>query len=416
MADSLNIPPLLLPGKRNPETQRRVSGRQSHASYASWISSLANPDAEPTTPPPPVPTINIDLHSPASTVRTVRLASVPISRVASPFDPDMESQQSTSTHDEKEITHIKYGMTTVEEVSEQPASPVTRVGRARSLVDGLVSGLRNLPRAVTHSQLYDRMSIGRESSRTSHFTDNRATVTDFSHDGEMSLKFPPGPFPIGPFVLAPPFGMPPMMPGSAPMSVSHAETSKLGSEADTETRAGRIGSLLAEIQRMPWISPRVAVDYIPGERRSTSPSTKVSSSWYTITAPSTPSDISNPWQTLPEPWFPPTELPTMAEEPEAEEQEAEDDKENAEERLREIREELQEKARQLGDLRQVVEHQKMHISALEGELAEVQKADEADLHRRRSSVRGQSLRARDSLRVSRHTSVRVSRPSSSFFD
>ena len=104
----------------------------------------------------------------------------------------------------------------------------------------------------------------------------------------------------------------------------------------------------------------------------------------------------------------------MTEEPEAEAEAAEEDKENAEGRLKEIREELQEKLRQLGDLRQVVEHQKMHISALEGELSDLRKADETSgLHPRHSSVRG---RARDSLRVSRHTSVRVSRPSSSFFD
>lgn len=107
-----------------------------------------------------------------------------------------------------------------------------------------------------------------------------------------------------------------------------------------------------------------------------------------------------------------------AEEPEGdtEAEEDGDNQEHAEERLKEIREELQEKARQLGDMRQVVKYQKMHISALKGELAELRKADEADLHRRRSSVRSKTLRARDSLRVSRHTSVRVSRPPSSFFD
>ena len=89
-------------------------------------------------------------------------------------------------------------------------------------------------------------------------------------------------------------------------------------------------------------------------------------------------------------------------------------------KLRELREELQEKCGELSNLRQVVEHQKLHISVLEADLAELRKAEEqqVELHRRRSSVRRSTLRPRDSLGVAavRRTSVRVSRPSSTFCD
>lgn len=363
-----------------------------------------------------------------------------------PGELDTDGKESVSTHEDKEkdITHIKYGMSTVDEVSEHPNSPLSPMtlrmgGKARSIVDGLVSGLRNLPRAMTHSQLYDRRSsLGRDSSRTSHFTgtDNRTTMTS-DHDSALGFKFHgPAPFPL-PFVFAPPFAPPEL---STPISLDHDPMSKLGSDMDAEgyaedSHAGRITNLLASINRMPWVSPtRVAVDYIPGSSRKTSVpphQTKSSSSWYTLTAPATPSDISNPWQTLPEPWFPPTELPTTLEEPEAEERAAvldgemgdhsnETERQNVEEKLKEVKEELHEKSRQLSDLRQVIEHQKMHISALEGELAELRKAEEeAQPHRGRNSVKRQTLRARDSLQVStsvRRTSVRVSRPGSSFFD
>ncbi|KAI0698098.1 hypothetical protein BC835DRAFT_1413242 [Cytidiella melzeri] len=430
---------------RQYEGQRRISGR-------SWISSLASPQTAvlPSSPPPHIPTINIDAHSPASTPRTVRLGHMPVppsrTKQVMPGDLDSDSKESVSTHEDKDVTHIKYGMSTVDEGSEYPNSPMTPLtarvgGKARSIVDGLVSGIRNLPKAMTHSQIYDRRSsMGRESSRTSHFsgTDNRVTMTT-DRDSTVAFKFhPPAPYPI-PFVFAPPFPPPGMQ---QRMSLDHDPMSKLGSEGDAaemdseDTHLARITNLVTSFNRMPWISPtRVAVDYIPGSSRKTSVpphKTKNSSSWYTMTAPASPSDISNPWETLPEPWFPPTVLPTTEEDPEAEERAGNDTetgqdqtrdesmKGNVEERLKELKEELQEKSRQLGDLRQIVEHQKMHISVLEGELAELRRAEEQDEHhRRRSSVRKSTLRARDSLGVpatARRTSVRVSRPGSSFFD
>jgi hypothetical protein len=383
----------------------------------------------------------------------VTLGPMPVTasqtRKVMPGDLETDSKESVSTFEDKdkEITQIKYGMSTVDEVSEYPASPLSPMtvrmgGKARSIVDGLVSGLRNLPRAMTHSQLYDRRSsIGRESSRASRFTttDHRTTMmTD--RESAVAFKFqPPGPYPV-PFIFGPPF-QPHMM--QSPVSLDHDPMSKFGSDgeavdAETEnTHLAHLTNLLGSFYRMPWISPtRVAVDYVPGSGRAMSVpvhQTKVSSSWYSMTAPATPSDISNAWRTLPEPWFPPTELPTTVEEPEAEDGAA-TTQDNAEEgldqtrdgsmkmedRLREVKEELQEKNRQLADLRQVVEHQKMLISGLEGELAELRKAEEqVELHGRRSSVRRSTLRARDSLGVPgavRRTSIRVSRPGSSFFD
>lgn len=316
---------------------------------------------------------------------------------------EMASMEEGLKREEDLLLHKEFGMSTVEEVSEYATSPARR-GKARSIVDGLVSGLRSLPRAVTHSQLYDRRSFA---SRTSQATSHRATTTDMEHD--MRFKFPPPPFSM-PFILAPPY---------QPMSMS---MSKLETETDGEmgSRVRRIGDFLDGLNRMPWISDRVSADYYPGEStRSTR--AKASSSWYTMPAPATPSDISHAWKTLPEPWFPPSHLPTTAEEPDEEgENGTGKDKENVEEKLRETREELQEKNQQLNDLRQIVEHQKMHISALEGELAglrQVAEAAEADLLRRRSSLRRQTLHARDSVRTSvRRTSIRVSRPPSNLFD
>ncbi|KAI0088712.1 hypothetical protein BDY19DRAFT_994076 [Irpex rosettiformis] len=423
------------------QAQRRASGR-------SWISSLASPiTATQQSPPPPLPTINVTSQSPVSPARTIRLEHLPVSaprtKQVMPGDLDTNSsKESMSTHEdrEKDITNIKYDMSTVEEVTEYPNSPMTPItsrmgGKARIIVDGLVSGIRSIPKAVTHNQIHDRRSsVG---SRTSRFTgtDRRTTMT-IERDSAVAFRFnPPTPFPA--FVFAPQ-GYPPQSMAS-PMSLDQDPMSKLGSEGDAadlnadDTHLARITNLFSSFNRMPWISPtRVAVDYIPGNsRKSSVPAykTKHSSSWYTMTAPATPSDISNPWRTLPEPWFPPTELPTTMEEPEAEAIAGQETveggdghghEENLEEKLRELREELQEKSRQLSDLRQVVEHQKLHISVLEADLEGLRKVGEqqVELHRRRSSVRRSTLRPRDSLGVAavRRTSVRVSRPGSNFFD
>lgn len=371
------------------------------------------------------------------------------------LDPD-NSAESTSTYEDKDkdVTAIKYGMSTVDELTEYPASPTTPVtarmgGKARSIVDGLVSGLRSIPKAVTHNQLHDRRSsVGSRTShytgvgsRTSHYTagtDHRTTMT-VERDNALAFKFaPPGPFPA--FVFAPAGYPPPSM--ATPMSLDHDPMSKLGSDGDAaetnaedDTHLARITNLFSSLYRMPWISPtRVAVDYIPGNSRKCSVpahKTKNSSSWYTMTAPATPSDISVPWRTLPEPWFPPAELPTTMEDPEAEAradigqenadgEEGHHHEEHVEEKLRELREELQEKNRQLSDLRQVVEHQKLRISVLEADLEELRKAEaqQEEQRRGRSSVRRSTLHPRDSLGVAaaRRTSIRVSRPGSSYFD
>lgn len=429
--------------------QRRISGR-------SWISVLAHPEAQqPPPPPPPIPAIHITSQSPVSPARPIRLDNFPVSgsqtRLAVPGDFDADSsKESTSTHEDKEkdVTNIKYAMSTVDELSENPTSPMTpktlKAGGKARILGGLVSGLRSIPKAVTHNQIHDRRSsIGSRSSRLTG-TDRRTTMT-VERDSALAFKFQsPTPFPAffyAPQGYPPPPSVTTAMSPRSPMSGDHDPMFKLGSEGDIgelnaeDTHLARISNFISSFNRMPWISStRVAVDYIPGNsRKSSVPAhkTKNSSSWYTITAPATPSDITNPWRTLPEPWFPPTTLPTTAEEPEEESKavvgqengDSDGDREHDENlrmKLRELREEFQEKCRQLGDLRQVVEHQKLLISVLEADLAELRKAEEqqVELHRRRSSVRRSTLRPRDSLGVAavRRTSVRVSRPNSSFCD
>ncbi|PSR70926.1 hypothetical protein PHLCEN_2v13198 [Hermanssonia centrifuga] len=397
---------------------RRLSGRrQSHASYRSWISTLATPHlgSGGMSSPPPIP-VTFEVHSPASTTRTVKLSQAPERK--QPGIPE-----ATESTESKEIPALQLLISTdtggdikefdgqmmspVEEGSEHPTTPTVALrGRARSLVDGLVSGIRSIPRAVTHSQLHDRVSLGRESSRVSHYTRRTASESE-----EYAYKFPNQPLPYGvPILLAPPFPQGRLGP---PMTMSGPPTSKI---SDMDSRNGHRG-FLGELNSLPWISSRVAVDYFPGVSRSTSVPSKSLSSWYTMTAPSSPSPILRPEHVLPDPWFAPTRLDPAWEVPEEEERAAEgDDGMTMEQKLEKTRDELQEKDRELDGLRQIVEHQKKHIGALEAELTELRKAEEVDLHRRKSSMR-QSLRARDSIRASmRRTSMRVSRPSSSFFD
>lgn len=372
---------------------------------------------------------------------------------------DEETTTKESTHEGSEKGEVEAEakdngiMSPVDELSENGhATTPTNTsasalrGKARSFVDGVVSGLRSIPRAVTHSQVYDRRSLGRESSRTSHFSYYRprvSTATQHQHQqAGYNLKYPEQPLPYTvPILLAPPhaFQHGHMGMGMGMRTPRSLSLSKLGSEAaytTTESHvsgsgggAHRLSSLLGELNSLPWISTRVAVDYIPGESTRSAPEKRSSSSWYTISAPASPSDISHLERFVPEPWFPPAQLTPTVEVPEEEfgvagagegrEPEAEEA-----ERVGKLKEELQDKSQALHDLRQVVEHQKMHISSLESQIEELRQAGEQTLalQRRRSSMRqslraSQSLRVRDSVRMStRRTSVRVSRPPSSFFD
>jgi hypothetical protein len=390
----------------------------SGTSYTSWISSLAHPAAP--TSPRPNPPVTIEVSSPDSSARTVKLSHVPIPGREHGREPDAESKYTEDTvHDEKDLKDLKdelpflkddpFKMSTVDELSEHPTTPTTALrGKARSLVDGLVSGIRSLPRAMTHSQMYDRRSA--PSTHSSFATSRRTTMTT-EHDAAMALRYPTQPVPMGPFFFAPPNFVPGQLMQS-PTSMS-PPLSKLYSEGEleVETHLDRLGGIISGIKSMPWIAPRPTIDYYPGERSQSIPKKKMSSSWYTIGAPATPSVISHPEQLVPEPWFPPAPLVEVPEEEEVanDEEDDGDPHEPPKEKITRLRAELnektqqlQEKTQQLAELRQVLEHEKSHIGQLEIELATLRKeAEEANLlQARKNSVR-QSLRARASIRVSR---------------
>ncbi|EKM49902.1 uncharacterized protein PHACADRAFT_201607 [Phanerochaete carnosa HHB-10118-sp] len=464
MPDFLEIPPgsFRTGGYQTP--RRCASG----TSYTSWISSLAHPSAPDT--PVPVP---FDLGTPDSdsSAGTIKLSHAPPH--LDERDPETASSETEvmtegSEKEDAETSAYGFKMSTVEEVSERPTSPPAPSGalrgKARSLVGGLVSSIRSLPRAVTHSQVYDRRS-GATTTATSSYgvTSPATTVTSMpgdAHDGTLLLggpnKFAPAPYPL-PFLFAPPYAHPHQHQHHHPLHAhqmhdvhsplsggSHARTSKLETLSDVSygdgagaavpgtPRGQRLGGLVRELTALPWISTRVAVDYFPGESRARRGGgaggalgggpAKTSSSWYTLTAPATPSDISQPGRLVPEPWFPPARLSPALEVPGEEDEEGGAAEEGgsgaggaAETRAEKLREELREKTQQLTDLRQVVEHQKVHIGELERELKQLRREKEDSLQRRKSSMR-QSMR-QSSIRASmRRTSVRVSRPVSAFGD
>ena len=399
-------------------------------------------------------------------------------------------------------------MSTVEEVSEHASTPRSPLrGKARSIVGGFVSGLKNIPRAMTHSQLYDRVSLaGRESHGDVSVAGSVAGDRDHptSQQGEQGqvgyVKYPggqhgslPQPHPqytIPVYFAPPPTYVQPQMQAHghahgrshtlpfrtrSPFSITGSEkpmseagsrflspsdapsrlTTPSGYASDpgntsTSRRSAIVGltTFLDELTALPWISPRVSVDYVPGTRaRCGGAQEKRGTSWYSVQAPPSPSDISQPWGKLPDPWFPPARLSTAIEADEHEmaeqgrvvsvrergvgdengegggdvkEKQADIEVEIAEEAEAErdrLKQELQNRTLALQDLRQIVEHQKMALSALESQMADMQRTNEEVLHRRRSSVR-HSLRARESVRVSRmstirRTSVRLSTRSSS---
>ncbi|KAK7689971.1 hypothetical protein QCA50_006611 [Cerrena zonata] len=178
------------------------------------------------------------------------------------------------------------------------------------------------------------------------------------------------------------------------------------------TLSSRIGGFLVELSSMPWISERVVDEYIPGQRSGSH--NKNSSSWYSVRAPASPSDISSKWRMVPDPWFAPRNLPVTQEEPEpivggaGDEQE----QEHVGQEVRELREEVQEKTREVDTLQQTVEHQKKHIAALEDELEQLKglQVESPDLRGRRSSTR--LYRKRDSVRTVTSVIRSVSRPPS----
>jgi len=301
---------------------------------------------------------------------------------------------------------------------ESPTSPsgIGRFGRARSLVDGFVTSLRSIPRSMTQSQAYDRRS---SSSYYSKRTGQTGSASVYSSDS--NYKYPEQGLPYSmPILLAPPFaGIPPTITGS-----------ELSKPASQVSFVSQVGEFLEGIKSLPWISPRVSVDYVPGETSRSRDARSTSTSWYSIQAPATPSEIIAPWNYVPEPWFPPTQLPPTQEEPEPDEDEGQEGQAEGEDnnedkpfdkKLASAQEELQRRTRELNDLRQVVEHQKKTIGVLEGQITEVGRksaGSPVEVYRRRSSTR-RSLhyRTRDSVKTV--TSMRkgsASRPPSSFFD
>lgn len=168
---------------------------------------------------------------------------------------------------------------------------------------------------------------------------------------------------------------------------------------------------------MPWISDRVADEYIPGESRSRGSQHKNSTSWYSVRAPASPSEISSTWRKVPDPFLAaPRNLPTTDEEPEPAEPvagETSHGQEQVRDEVRQLRDEVQTKSREVGDLQQIVDHQKKHIAALEDDLENFKQAiaqSSPELQGRRSSAR--LYRKRDSVRSAISVRRSVSRPAS----
>lgn len=422
MPDFLEVPPSSF-GTRSPQPPRR---RASGTSYTNWISSFTHSAAPAVSPGTPIPVpldLDLDIGSPESdsSAGTIKLSHAP----PAPHEHDPETASSstevTDATEKRGSSEYSFQMSPVTEVSEHPApsSGALRY-KARSLVGGLVSSIRSIPRAVTHSQVYDRRSAA-TTAESSYLTSGRTTMTET--DALMAHKgpFAPQPFPL-PFIFAPQFPPPPHHHHGvqSPLSGSQARSSKFLSEEDTEEpHKGRIGGLVKELSSLPWISSRVAVDYYPGESRTRSVPGKTSSSWYTHTAPATPSDISHPGQLVPEPWFPPARLSPALEVPGEDEGSAaedEQDPQGAEQETEQLKEELREAKQELIQLRQVIEYQKERIGKLEVEAEQLRKErEESMLQRRKSSVR-KSVRANSFRASMRRTSIRVSRPTSSFID
>lgn len=345
------------------------------------------------------------------------------------------------------------------EIPNIPTEPdtISRKSRARSFVGGFVSGLRSIPRAVTHSSMYERRTTTVSSKYTSR------TESQFIEGADAGVVHPqlwyrvpppplatlehgqlrhghhphalPGQFPY-PILLAhpPAHGVPPLaLPHREPQlsTIGSSYYDKPSSMSGSIT--SRLGDFLGELSSMPWISPpggRVAVDYHPGEApRARLNRSGSNGSWYSINPPSTPSDISDRGKYVPEPWFPPAQLP-----PHQEVDEYDGDigtggngKDgeplSLQEKLKRLQEELHEKTMEVENLRRVVEHNKVHIGALETEISELKEAQEqqADIRRRRSSTRKSlsGYRKRDSVRTvmsMRKTMTSVSRPASSFYE
>ena len=178
---------------------------------------------------------------------------------------------------------------------------------------------------------------------------------------------------------------------------------------------------------MPWISPgRVAIDYMPGETQRARLSRSGSNgSWYSINPPASPSEISNRWKYIPDPFFGPSnQLPPTQEVDEHDEGGAHPSgEESSEQKIRRLQNELREKTRELESMRLVVVHQKKHIDALETELADLRDSEaretQNDIRRWRSSTRKSlSYRKRDSVRTvtSARRTMSVSRPPSTFYE
>ncbi|KAF7789976.1 hypothetical protein EIP86_000924 [Pleurotus ostreatoroseus] len=419
------------PLQKSPTTLlRRVSNHRQ--SVTSWVSHLAHVSF--TSPMP-------SAASPATSEKTItRKASqiaIPSTRqqeLPTTLDEHVQEVGEEAESETRTILMLeadaegKYEdiLSPLDEVAEQPITPPLMAHRkSRSTVDGIVhslSSLRSLPRAMTHSQVHDRTPLSRRESRvTVPYSRAGGSSVPGSPRSALSAKYPhqPHPFPMPGIFLAPPFphhphvhghphGLPHAHIHGSPAPMSTVDGSKLGtyeSEWGAESRAvaDRIVGFFGELSRLPWVSPRVSADYVPGGSQPE----KNSASWYTISAPESPSVLSNVTQLVPEPWFPPAQAPpsTIVEQPEGEQQANEEDEESVKRKLERMEHELRERNEALQEMRRIVDYQKSQIGTLEEDL---RKTAEQNVDRRRSSVR----RLGDSLRVSRvstrKTSLRVS--------
>lgn len=434
-------------GRHLSPTISQRAARQTHVSCASWISGLAIGNTTPNHPPPiPPSTPSHSMHH-TSFASTLKIGGVAYN-VPGPSDMERVREIEEKGYDilerptSEEAAQMAKEMLIIETspTTTSPSYPHSRKSRAMSIVGGIVHGLKNIPRAMTHSPLDDRRSSTTRTTRESIKSESipvkpmPAILPGLPYNAKYPLPHPiQGISPYGvPVILTPPYAQPPFYGFHPPTTIDTTLSSK--HRYSDGSLGTRLGGFLEDLSSLPWVASRVVTDYMPGERdRGRGTRLRSAGSWYTVNHPSTPSELSNPWKFVPDPWFPPTQLPPMTEEteekggdvPEGGEtrdggQNDSGEPETVEQILERAREEMQARERSLNDLRQIIEYQKKHISVLEGQVTEMREITEThmvDIHRRRSSTRRSlQLKTRNSVRTVTSVQRTLSRPGSSFHD
>lgn len=443
----------------------RHRNRMSHASHGSWVSDLAAANVSPIPYQQSLAHSHSLNHLSNATVKPDKDQDVtprpPIDYLGFKFggekeDDDFERLELPTA----EEAAIMAKEMVIVETSPTNTTP-SRKSRARSIVGGFVHSLRNIPKAMTSNHQNDRSYTPSTTSR-SHTREavrpdqvrilpmpaivpGLAYSPPGHHHGQHRQAQPihglPG-YPV-PVILSPPYGAPPpFYQPKPPTQIDTTVTDSKRSYSDGSL-SSRLGGFFEELSNLPWISSRVAVDYMPGERdRGRGTRLRSKGSWYTVDHPATPSDLSQNVKYLPTPWFSPQRPstaipPTVIEVPEEEGEPSQSQVQGrdtsagagtesqggavaAERKLERAQEDIQAKESEMLNLNRIIDYQKAHIGELEHRIQRLQEeADvEVDVHmRRRSTRRSLQLKTRNSVRTVTSVQTRsISRPVSTMQD